>query len=209
MNSQHDPDKPALVVEFCSLEAARHACGNWHYLRSMPAGATVKIGVWEFGSFIGAVLFAHGATLQIGMPYGLSQFECVELARVALAAHYAPVTQIIAKAIVLLKRQSPDLKLLVSYSDPDIGHHGGIYQAGNWIYQGQTEGQTALKVNGKTRHRRSLNSQYGTSKTDELTALGLDVELIRISGRHKYLYPLDKKIRKRILALRKEYPRPG
>lgn len=206
MNTPPDSE-PTLVVDFCGYDAARHACLNWHYLRSMPSGATIKIGVWERGRFIGSIIFAHGATLQIGMPYGLNQFECVELARVALTTHSTRVTQIIAKAIKLLKAQSPGLKLIVSYSDPDIGHHGGIYQAGNWIYQGQTKGQTASKVRGKIVHRRSLFSLYGTSRIGELVARGLDVEIMRLSGRHKYLYPLDKLTRKKLQPLYKPYPK--
>lgn len=206
MNLPPNVDGTDLIVDFCSHEAARYACKNYHYLRTMPVGAIVKIGAWEHGKFIGAILFAHGATLQIGMPYDLGQFECVELARVALTAHCAPVTQIIAKAIRLLKRQSPGLKLIVSYSDPDIGHHGGIYQAGNWIYQGQTGGQTVVRLNGKIQHRRALNSQYGTSKISELSSRGFKTERIKVSGRHKYLYPLDRKARKKILSLHQPYP---
>jgi len=113
-----------------------------------------------------------------------------------------PVTQIIAKAIKLLKAQSPGLKLIVSYSDPDVGHHGGIYQAGNWIYQGQTKEQTAFRVEGKIVHRRSLHSQYGTSRISDLVSRGLEVELVRLPGRHKYFCPLDKLTRKKVLPLK-------
>ena len=30
----------------------------------------------------------------------------------------------------------PGLRLIVSYADKDQNHHGGIYRATNWIYEG-------------------------------------------------------------------------
>jgi len=37
-----------------------------------------------------------------------------------------------------LKKHAKGLKLVVSYADFNQGHHGGIYQATNWIYVGGT-----------------------------------------------------------------------
>lgn len=201
------PSGSGLRVEFCDYPAAKHACLNWHYSKSMPVGSIVKVGAWEDGQFIGVVLFAHGATQQIGSPYGLTQFECIELVRVALTAHEAPVTQIVAAAIRLLKRQSPDLKLIVSYADPEQGHHGGIYQAGNWIYQGRADANSAIRINGRVRHRRTLNSVYGTSDVARLNAMGIKAEMVHQPGKHKYLYPLTKKIAKAVQLLACPYPK--
>lgn len=201
------PSDSGLRVDFCDYAAARHACMNWHYSRSMPVGSIVKVGAWEDGQFIGVVLFAHGATQQIGTPYGLSQFECIELVRVALTEHKAPVTQIVAAAIKMLKRQSPDLKLIVSYADPEQGHHGGIYQAGNWIYQGRAEANSSIRVNGRIRHRRTLNTIYGTSDVARLNAMGIKAEMVHQPGKHKYLYPLSKPMAKRLCSLHQQYPK--
>ncbi|WP_449441465.1 Mom family adenine methylcarbamoylation protein [Serratia entomophila] len=48
----------------------------------------------------------------------------------------SPVSQILAKAIKFLSAVCPGLRLIVSYADKDQNHHGGIYQATNWIYEG-------------------------------------------------------------------------
>ena len=74
-----------LHLDWASHESCKYAVEHWHYSRSLPVGKLVKIGVWEDKKFIGCVIFARGANMNIGKPYGLDQTECVELARVALS----------------------------------------------------------------------------------------------------------------------------
>jgi len=85
----------------------------------MPIGRIVKIGVWE-DEYIGAILFARGASPNLGTKYRLDQTEICELVRVALHHHQAPVTKIISIAIKLLRKQSPGLKLIVSFAEPEL-----------------------------------------------------------------------------------------
>jgi hypothetical protein len=190
--------KTDLRLDWCSHEAAKYAVEHWHYSRSMPGGKRVHIGVWE-GDFIGAVIFAMGANNHIGSPYGLKQIAVCELVRVALRNHVAPVTRIVSIATKMLKRQSPGLRLIVSYADPEQGHIGGIYQAGGWIYVGATEAQREIVgVNGKIIHKRTVNSTRGTVK-------GLTYS--KLLWKHKYLYPLDDAMRAQIAPLAKPYPK--
>lgn len=187
-----------LVVAPCSHEAAKYAVMKWHYSQAMPSGKLVKFGAWENGQFIGAVLFGRGATYDIGTPYGLKQTECIELVRVALSNHVSPVSQIVTKAIKALKAKQAGLKLIVSYADNEQGHVGGIYQAMNWLYVGVGKGDYLVLLNGKWVHRRNAHSALGTSK-------GLPRKAY--SGRHKYLYPLNKAMRRQIEPLAKPYPK--
>ena len=126
----------SLRLDFCSAEAARYACKHWHYSCSVPFGKSVKIGVWEDGQFIGVIIYAQGANYNIAKPFAMRQEQVVELCRVALKGHKAPVSRIVAISLRLLKKVCPGIELVVSYADADQGHYGGIYQAGNWIFIG-------------------------------------------------------------------------
>jgi len=196
--------RPELRLDWCTHEAAKYAVENWHYSRSLPAGKSSKIGVWENGKFAGVVIFGRGANMNIAKPYNITQLECCELVRIALTTHIAPVSRILSLAMKFLKTQSPGLRLIVSYADPEQGHHGGIYQAGNWIYTGKTKGGTAqLKMaNGKIFHKRSAMSKYGTCEAEKLNAVWTANK-----EKHRYLMPLDDEMRKRIEPLRKPYPK--
>lgn len=183
----------------------------------MPNGKLRRIGVWEDGRFIGAVLFSRGANNDLGKPYGLTQIEVCELTRVALDKHKAPVSQIIAIAIKLLKRSNPGLRLIVSFADTQQGHHGGIYQAGNWIYTGKSKSSTEFIINGVQKHARSLNLKAKTSGTKlpgetnvqwAKRTLDPNLEVVICPGKHRYLYPLDNEMRAQIEQLRQDYPAP-
>ncbi len=199
-----------LKVVWATYEAPKFACENFHYSRSLPAGKSVKIATWEYGQFIGAVIFSRGANNSIGSPYGLTQKECCELTRVALTKHQSFVSEILAKAIRFLKEQSPNVQLIVSYSDLEQDHHGGIYQATNWIYEGKTDGERYFILHGKRIHPKTIHSRYGTgSQRLEWLREHVDpgAEVYQTNGKHKYLMPLNKKIRRHILPLSKPYPK--
>jgi hypothetical protein len=190
--------KPVLKIDWATHESAKYAVENWHYSESMPVGKLVKVGAWENGKFIGVVLFGRGANNNIGKPYKLDQTAICELVRIALTKHITPVSKIAAIAMRFLKSNSPGLRLIISYADPSQGHHGGIYQAGNWLYCGTSQAQQEVMHNGKIMHKRTANSLFGTIK---------GMQKSPIMWKHKYLMPLDNEMRKRILPLSKPYPK--
>ena len=202
--SKHD-----LKIDWATHKAAKYACENWHYSKSVPVPPLVKIGAWENGKFIGVVMFSRGASSNLLKPYGLSQAEGCELTRVALTNHQSPVSRIIRLAIQFLKRNSPDLRLVVSFADPQYGHHGGIYQAGNWLYVGDTAAGKEYWHNGRRLHSRQVsekgwNIQQGVKRK---TVKPSECTIINTRGKHRYLMPLDSEMRKKVLPLSRPYPK--
>lgn len=197
-----------LRLDWCSHEAARYAVKRWHYSHTMPVGKSVMIGVWEDEAYIGALIFGlGGGGAGDGRSYGLSRnFEVAELERVALSRHRTSVTRIIAIAVGMLRRQSPGLRLLVSYADPAAGHAGGIYQGGNWIYVGRTSDDWFMvDASGRRYHSRIARDhvQFGRKKT--LSVEGM--KKVIAPGKHKYLYPLDAEMKARVAPLARPYPK--
>ena len=197
--------KADLQIDWATHEAAKYACENWHYSDTLPVGKMVKVGVWEFRKFIGVVLFARGNTPHLGTKYGLSQIEVCELVRVALSKHSSPVSKIVAIALRFLKEQNPKIRLVVSFADPHQGHHGGIYQAGNWVYAGKSPDSTEWLHDGKWKHNREITSGAFGGKRQVSNYQNLPQR--QKPGKHRYLMPLDTEMRKRILPLSKPYPK--
>lgn len=198
-----------LVVDWCSHKAAKYAVMSWHYSKSMPTPPVIKIGAWEESVFVGCILFSRGANKNLGKAYGLLATEVCELTRVALGAHKSETSQIVSKAIKMLSKKE-SMRLIYSYADANEGHHGGIYQAMNWVYTGTTP--TSFKYMtqcGRVLHQRQVSStgwkpQYGevrrVPKIDEC-------EKIPQLGKHRYLYPLDRAMRRQIAPLARPYPK--
>jgi len=200
--------KTDLVVDWATHKAAAYACQTWHYSECMPAGKLVKVGVWEAGRFIGVVLFGRGANNRMASAYGLQQDQAAELTRVALTDHAAPVSRIVAVALRFLRKQSPGLRLVVSYADPSQGHHGGIYQAGGWTYSGPSQAQKELIINGVFTHKRSAHAKYGTASPEKIKEMsGATVEWAPLEWKHIYLMPLDDAMREQVRSLSKPYPK--
>lgn len=199
------PPRPDLRVDWATHAAAVYAVKHWHYTRSMPASKSVKLGVWEDGRFIGVVIFARGAAKHLGSPYGLTALQCCELVRVALNSHASSVSRILAIAVQLFRKKFPGCRLIVSFADPHVGHVGGIYQASNWTFTGQTPPAYEYRLpNGTRINKRAYSGgNYGSPRL----ALPAGATRHPIPGKYRYLLPLDPAMRAQVALLAKPYPK--
>ncbi|WP_448167688.1 Mom family adenine methylcarbamoylation protein [Burkholderia ambifaria] len=195
-----------LKLDWCTHEAATYAVMHWHYSKRMPMPPLVRVGVWESGKFIGCVLFGRGASPHLGAPYGLTQLECCELVRIALTKHVTPVSRIVKLAIKLLRENSPGLRLIVSFADANQGHHGGIYQAGNWLYLGKSAASVEYFHEGRWKHQREVSGGAFGGERKIADASGLPKR--RTDGKHRYVMPLDERMRERLAPHALPYPKP-
>jgi len=183
----------------------------------MPNGKAVKIGVWEDSCFIGCIAFGDGANGSVFSPYGLKSTEGCELVRVALTSHKTPVSRIVRIAFNLLLTRCPGIKLVISFADPEQSHHGGIYQAGNWIYAGTTTASDEYIVNGRRMHGKALRQTRSTHRLKNTPANNIEewarkvldpnIKKVQGSSKHRYLYPLTPEMRAKIEPLAKPYPK--
>ncbi|MBM3983051.1 MAG: protein Mom [Planctomycetes bacterium] len=148
--------------------------------------------------------------MNIGAPYSLKTTEVAELVRIALTKHQSPVSRVMRIAIKFLRDNSPGLRLLVSYADPSEGHHGGVYQACGWVYEGPCAEATLFFHCGKWKHQREVTAvsfastgQPGSGKVANVRSLPQK----KTPGKHKYLLPLDDAMRAQIAPLAKPYPK--
>lgn len=195
--------KPEVKVNWASYSAAKYACERWHYSKCVPVGKLVKVGVWEDGSYIGVVIYGRGANKSLGAPYGLDQTECCELVRVALNSHKTPVSKILSLSLKLLKSINKKLRLIVSFADTEQGHHGGVYQASNWVYVGTTNSADEYIYKGKRWHGRAFRKSHGSHKN----YIDKGLVVVRGSQKHRYVLPLDKKMADSVKLISKPYPK--
>ena len=202
--------KAELKIDWASYEAAKYACENWHYSKCLPMGKLVKVGVWEDKKYIGCVIYSRGTAKDLGTKYGLDQTQCVELTRVALTTHKTPVSRILAISFKMLSKLNSKIRLIVSFAARSENHHGGIYQATNWIYTGESAANSDAIYKGRRIPNRVigvLKKRYNMSE-NEMIEKGI-LSDIRKMTKHRYLMPLDKQMKKAIMSLAKPYPKRG
>jgi hypothetical protein len=202
--------KPDLLVAPCDYKAAKFAVEHWHYSGCMPVGKLVKFGAWEQGEFIGAVVYAQGNNQYQGKSFGLSMQQITELTRVALRTHSSTVSKIVAITVNQLRKYNNNLRCLFSYADPIHGHVGSIYQAMNWVFVGMGGSNEAFvdrhgrRIHSRNISPRGIKENFGTYSrclTPE------DVTRVKLPLKYKYLYPLDRAMRRQIEPLRQPYPK--
>lgn len=198
-------DKSDLKLDWASHKAALYACKHWHYSKNIPKTKLFKVGVWEENEFKGVIIFSRGASPFLFTKYALNQSDGCELTRIALKKHIFPISRMVSIAIKLLKDKNPGLKLIVSFADEKQGHYGGIYQAGNWIYTGKSpEVRTWIIGNSKKRwHERAIGLKFGTTMQSKIP----NSKIVIDPGKHRYLMPITKEMREKILPLAKPYPK--
>jgi len=202
--------REGLHLDYCSYEAAKHAVLRWHYSRRMPKSKLVRIGVWEERRFVGAIVFGVGANRHLASQFGLEATEACELVRVALApGRQHPTSQCVAVSLRLLRRQSPGLKLVVSFADLGEGHLGTIYQAGGWLYLGNSD-QSYFRIHGRIVHPRTVYDRYGPGG-QSLGWLRENVdpraERVEQAPKLRYVYPFSKALRRQLASRALPYPK--
>jgi hypothetical protein len=97
--------------------------------------------------------------------------------------------------------------MVISFADPDQGHHGGIYQAGNWYYLGKTIPRAEFRdATGRVWNYRTIEARRLRSPG----RIDMSVfEKVRPSARHRYLMPLDKSMRRQVAKFAQPYPAPA
>lgn len=119
--------------------------------------------------------------------------EVRELARLWAPDGHRPtlLTEAVSASLKALRAAS-GCESVVSFADPNHGHHGGIYQAASWIYTGQSsETRVYITPDGRTLSRRSFHSGS--------TSLLPTIKPQRLVGKHRYVRCLTRTSR-RLLA---------
>jgi hypothetical protein len=130
----------------------------------------------------------------------LDRTEVLELVRLFVFDGYGSNIEswFLGKTFDWLRQNVPKIKGLISYSDPKEGHAGTIYQATNWIYQGNSlrfnDGWSfKFDENGEWQHGRTIFPYYGTNNPIEIQKQVTKPFWIRKEPRkHRYVYILIK-----------------
>jgi hypothetical protein len=140
----------------------------------------------------------------------------IELTRLAILDGYGKNIEswFISKTLKMLKTTFKELKVVISYSDQEMGHKGIIYQATGFYYQG--EGLSlmpnyALSLDGPPAynwiHSRTVSSMYGSKNIEHLKrCIGKTFWLKKEANKHRYFILVCDKIEKKRVLSTLKYP---
>ena len=115
---------------------------------------------------------------------GLGNDQCLELTRLFIHDGYGSNIESYAlgQTFRWMREHAPNIKMLLSYSDPFQGHLGGIYRATNWLFQDTNKiqlmpnyGISLEGEDGTYIHSRTVFSKWGSHNLEHLkTEIGKD-----------------------------------
>ena len=184
-------------------------------------------GLYGEGNFglpkmIGAAMYAYPSMPDTAKKYNpINPTKCLELRRLVSIDNTPKNTEsyFIGQTFKWLKQNASNIKMLISYADPEQMHLGTIYQATNWSYQDCRDIQlmpnysVSLGEPHKWIHSRTVFSRYGSHNVEHLkNEIGHTFYRKREAPKHRYLYFLgssreNKKMRKQLKHDCKAYPK--
>lgn len=195
----------AAPIREISQKVAAAAIAEHHYSHNLPTNVSRN-----FGAFDGDALLAVAC-------YGscvarLAPQDWLELRRlVRIPGAVLTLSQFLAGTLRLLKQAG--CPAVLSYADQDEGHHGGIYQATNWIYLPQIPDghHTFVDETGKHIHPRTCFARFGTQSIPAVLAKNPGWTSFKPAVKHRYLMPLNLRKEKALAIIKGvavPYPKP-
>lgn len=195
VSKHHYSHKPSSATRHC-FGLYQQTAGSLFF-----EGETEElVGVMTYGQPVGNL-----AVRSIG---GVTNDEVLELTRLVLydVVGKNAESYFIGQSFKWLKQLDPNVKILISYADPEVGHGGTIYRATNWLYQGRGQNKKAKSFSysidrNKWIHSRSAGAKWGSRKPDEFAKTVRQTFWRKEeSYKHRYIYFLcDKKTKRHLL----------
>jgi hypothetical protein len=215
-------DKSRVTVREISKNVARDFIEAHHYTHKFSS-TRYALGVFYVEDtehmffaganekLIGCMTYGHPVSNRTvdSITDGLELDEVLELTRLCALDGYGKNLEsyVIAQSFDWLRKNAPEVKVLVSYADPEQAHTGGIYRATNWLYQGcgysKLMPDYSIRINEDDlwTHSRTVGARWGNKSVENLAkSIGQTFYRKEETAKHRYIYFLvGKKEKKRMM----------
>lgn len=171
-----------------------------HHYTGKPSLSVLSLGVLKNNELIGVISYGQSVAprMHTSLVGYLKHDEYFELQRL----HVKDVTPknfeswFISESFNWIKELYPNVKLLVSFADPNNGHAGTIYQATNWFFTGKSSNSKEYyeKKTGNIYHQRTYQKMCDKIPKDQLAEFKKGFIPIPLQGKYRYVYFLEKTI---------------
>ena len=221
-------DTSKIVIERTNKNVIYDIVVNKHYANTWTA-ATDMYAIYyisgEHKFFDGDDLKLIGCVLY-GSPVGyrvvksisdkLETNNVLELKRLWIEDGYGSNIEsyCIAKTLKMLREDSSDTKVVISYADPTEKHKGIIYRASNWYYQGRDIGLAGgcksymyrYPGTDKWLSDRAIGGKLGSNGLEYVLSKVPDMEYKKKEVKHRYIYFLCNRGEKKRLIKHLKHP---
>jgi hypothetical protein len=190
-------------VKIIDKKIAKEIIINNHYSKKWSS-CRFAFGLFRNDKLVGVAVYGFPVGRQVVKSISsiLENKDVLELTRLFVYDSEPRNTETMFLSMTFKHLKQEKIKVIVSYSDPLYGHVGIIYQASNFLYQGNNTMLVkgySYKINGKVYHARSAVAKFGSVKDEVLKKVDSKYEKVELLKKHRYIYILDKKSKKDIM----------
>lgn len=185
-------------IKICERTEIRDFIEKWHYshnINGLISDYCFKLLDGEI--MIGAMIFGRMAMAGQWKKYVDKEEDVMELRRLVLIddTKRNAESYFIGSALRWLKKNT-EIKVIVSYADPEYGHSGVVYRASNFKLVGKSSAGRVIFWKGKKYHDKTIRTKYkGELKpfAQEVKTALANGEAVyqRTEGKNIYVYRLN------------------
>jgi hypothetical protein len=221
-------DKDKINIVRSTKEIVHNIVTKKHYAKTWTASSNIYAIYYEDGNhkffdgdqykLIGVVLYGNPVGFRVvkSISEELTDDDVLELKRLWIEDGYGKNIEsyVISQTLKMLKKDSPQTKVVISYADRNANHKGIIYRATNWLYQGFDIGRGdafMYRYPNTTEWLtdRAIGSKLGTNSLHGVLKKIPDMEYKVKFRKHRYLYFLCSKKEKKRLIKNLKHPLVG
>jgi hypothetical protein len=149
-------------VKICERNYIKDFIEKWHYSKSINGlHGSYYFALLDNNKIIGAMIYGKLGMANVWTKYGKKENDVIELNRLCCIDDTKKNTEsyFIAKTIKWLKKHT-NIKVIISYADPEYGHSGVIYKATHFTQIGKTSKGRVIMFNGKKYHDKTIRTKY-------------------------------------------------
>jgi len=213
-------DISKIVIEPTNKDVVYNIIAKKHYANTWTASSNIYAIYYDSGEhqffsgkelkLIGCVLYGNPVGFRVvkSIADELTDTDVLELKRLWIEDGYGKNIEsyVISQTLKMLKKDSPQTKVVISYADPGANHKGIIYRASNWLYQGNEIGAADAYMyrypnTDNWLSDRAIGEQLGTNGLKGVLDKIPDMEYKKKLRKHRYIYFLcSKKEKKRLMG---------
>lgn len=195
-----------LKMKIINQETANDFISTYHYSHLSP-GSAIAFGHYYKGQLVNAILYASPVGRMMAQQV-IEDGDSTNVWELVRMVSFEPKPKnlesyCISKTIKYIRDNYKNIKVIVSYADNSVGHHGYVYQASNFYYYGQSRNTKEWYLDKVRVHERTLNAMFGTSSEEELRKIlknRLDVKInTKTKSRYLFIVAQNKKEKQELL----------
>jgi len=201
-------------VEQASVPEISNFLKEFHY-KGRPINSRLHFKLTNNDKLMGAASFGMIRTLEqikgiFNTP--INRYEAMEVSRFACLDICKKNTEsfFLSECIKAISVVAPQIKVLITYSQPEVGHYGYVYQATNWIYISSNAGAKIIYLlDEKPITRKTLKKYHGehTGRNAWREIYKDRLKIIEPPSKHKYIFIIDNLLKDKLIIPYLPYPK--